>query len=157
MIEACAATRAAQLHVVGDGPLREQLERHAQAELLDKEVVFHGRVSEHGKLALLRDADLLVLPADSSNEAFGIVQLEAMACGVPALAFDLPRSGMAWVGGLKEVLGFPQLARQNLVEVIDQFAQDSQSLAEASRAGERRYWNEFSRQIWHGRFDTLSH
>ena len=157
LIEACAANVTAELHVIGDGPLRMQLESQAQAVGIDKAVVFHGRVSEQEKLVLLRDSDLLVLPADSSNEAFGIVQLEAMACGVPALAFDLPRSGMAWVGGLKEVLGFHQLARQNLVEVIDQFAQDSQFLAEASRAGERRYWNEFSRQIWHGRFDTLSH
>ena len=37
---------------------------------------------------------MLVLPSDSSNEAFGIVQLEAMAAGRIALAFDQPRSGM---------------------------------------------------------------
>ena len=34
---------------------------------------------------------------DSSNEALGIVQLEAMAAGRIALAFDQPRSGMGWV------------------------------------------------------------
>ena len=155
LIEACAALITAELHVIGDGSLRMQLESQAQALGIDKAVVFHGRVSEQEKLDLLRDSDLLVLPADSSNEAFGIVQLEAMACGVTALAFDFPRSGMAWVGGLKKVLGFPQLDRQNLVKVIDKFAQDSQLLAEASRAGERRYWNEFSRQIWHGRLAEI--
>ena len=155
LIEACGAKRAVELHVVGDGPLREQLERQAKAEGIVKAVVFHGRVSEHEKLALLRDSDLLVLPADSSNEAFGIVQLEAMACAVPALAFDYYRSGMAWVGGLKELLGFAQLRQQNLVEVIDQFAQDPQLLATASSVAERRYWAEFSRQRWQEHLDAL--
>ena len=74
-----------------------------------------------------------------------------MACGVPALAFDLPRSGMAWVGGLKAVLGFPQLLREDLTGLIQHFAKDPQLLAEASRAAERRSWSEFSRQIWHRR------
>ena len=99
LIEACAASGAADLHVVGDGPLRRQLEEKALAAGIDQAVVFHGRISEQEKLAVLRDSDLLVLPADCSNEAFGIVQLEAMACGVPALAFDHPHQGWpGWVG-----------------------------------------------------------
>ncbi len=151
LIDACAATGAVELHVIGDGPLRSRLERQTQGEGIIKAIIFHGRISEHEKLDLLRNSDLLVLPADCSNEAFGIVQLEAMACGVPALAFDLPRSGMAWVGGLKTVLGFPQLTREDLTGLIQRFAKDPQLLAEASRAAERRYWSEFSRQIWHRR------
>jgi glycosyltransferase involved in cell wall biosynthesis len=155
LIEASAASGAADLHVVGDGPLRSQLEQNAQAKGIDQVVVFHGRISEQEKLAVLRDTDLLVLPADCSNEAFGIVQLEAMACGVPALALDHPRSGMAWVGGLKTVLGVRQVCRQDLVRVIERFAKDPQLLAEASRAAERRYWSEFSRQIWHRQLAAL--
>jgi glycosyltransferase involved in cell wall biosynthesis len=155
LIQACAAKRVAELQVVGDGPLRKQLENQAKAEGIDKTVVFHGRVREHDKLALLRVSDVLVLPSDSSNEAFGIVQLEAMACGLPALAFDHPRSGMAWVGGLRELLGLEQLLRQDLTAVIERFAQDTQLLATASSAAERRYWAEFSRQIWQERLDAL--
>jgi rhamnosyl/mannosyltransferase len=151
LIEARADSGAADLHVVGDGPLRRQLEEKALAAGIDQAVVFHGRISEQEKLAVLRDSDLLVLPADCSIEAFGLVQLEAMTCGVPALAFDLPRSGMAWVGGLKAVLGIPQLHREDLTGLIQHFAKDPQLLAEASRAAERRYWSEFSRQIWHRR------
>jgi glycosyltransferase involved in cell wall biosynthesis len=155
LIEACAASGAADLHVVGDGPLRRQLEEKALAAGIDQAVVFHGRISEQEKLTVLRDSDLLVLPADCSNEAFGIVQLEAMACGVPALAFDLPRSGMAWVGGLKAVLGFPQLIREDLVRVIDRLSQDPQLLVDVSLHAEQRYWNEFSRQIWQRRLNSL--
>jgi glycosyltransferase involved in cell wall biosynthesis len=143
----------ARLVMVGDGPLRMQLERQAQG--IDNTVVFHGRISERDKLALLRDSDLLVLPGDRSNEAFGIVQLEAMACGVPALAFDLRRSGMAWVCGLKSILGMPQLIREDLAGVIDLFVQDNQLLAASSLASERRYWDIFSRQRWKERMDAL--
>ena len=156
LIEACAVTVATELHVVGDGPLRSQFERQAQAMGIDQVVVFHGRIREHEKFVVLRDSDLLVLPADRSNEAFGIVQLEAMACGVPALALDLPRSGMAWVCGLKAVLGLPQLVRQDLIGVIERFAKEPQLLAKASSSAQQRYWAEFSRQRWKERLDALS-
>ena len=155
LIEVCAAKRAVELHVVGDGPLRDQLERQADVAGIPHGVVFHGRVSEYEKLALLRESDLLVLPADWSNEAFGIVQLEAMACGVPALAFDLLRSGMAWVCGLKTVLGLPQLQRQDLAGVINSLSSNPELLAAVSIAAERRYWDQFSRQVWQEKFDAL--
>ena len=58
-----------------------------------KLVQFHGRLSELEKQAQIAASDVLVLPSDRSNEAFGIVQLEAMAAGRIALAFDQPRSG----------------------------------------------------------------
>ena len=50
-------------------------------------VHFYGRLAERQKLDHLKDADVLLLPSESSNEAFGIVQLEAMASGLPALSF----------------------------------------------------------------------
>ena len=156
LIEACAASGAADLHVVGDGPMRMQLERQAQASGITEAVVFHGRICEQDKLAVLRDSDLLVVPADCSNEAFGIVQLEAMACGVPALSLDLPRSGMSWVCGLKKSLGLPYLMRRNLVEAINRLSSDPKLLAEVSIAAERRYWDTFSREIWQARIGTLA-
>ncbi|WP_255004477.1 glycosyltransferase [Cyanobium sp. HWJ4-Hawea] len=148
LIEACVETKVAELHVVGDGPMRLQLERMAQACEINQVVVFHGRISENEKLILLRDSDLLVLPADCSNEAFGIVQLEAMACGVPALAFDIPRSGMAWVSGLREFLGLPYLTCNNLVESIELLSRNPKLLFEASKAAQCRYLDTFSRKIW---------
>ena len=102
LLEALQTLRSPwQLAVVGDGPKRKQFERLADHLFPQTSPVhFYGRLDEAGKLHHLSASDVLVLPSDSSNEAFGIVQLEAMAAGWPSLAFDQSRSGMGWVGRL---------------------------------------------------------
>ena len=78
-IEACNRL-GRRLVVIGDGPQRSQLERLAgpTVEMLgwqdDERILWH-----------LRRAAALLFPG---NEDFGIVPLEAQACGTPVLAFD---------------------------------------------------------------------
>ena len=81
--------------LVGDGPLRTMLETQA-LELGLSRVRFLGEVSETELSALYHAADLFVLPSVTRAEAFGVVQLEAMACGVPVVSTNLP-SGVPWV------------------------------------------------------------
>ena len=81
--------------LVGDGPLRSTLETQARALGLLR-VRFLGRVSDTELTALYHAADLFVLPSVTQAEAFGVVQLEAMACGVPVVSTNLP-SGVPWV------------------------------------------------------------
>ena len=102
LLEALAQlTSPWQLVVVGDGPNRPCFEQLANRLFPQASPVrFLGRLPETAKLQQLAASDLLVLPSDCSNEAFGIVQLEAMAAGRIALAFDQDRSGMGWVGRL---------------------------------------------------------
>jgi len=79
-----------QLWVVGEGNLREAYQRQAHEMGLAERVVFCGRVSE-GELATRYAAcDMLVLPSTTMGEAFGVVLLEAMACGKPVIASNLP-------------------------------------------------------------------
>jgi len=70
--------------IVGDGGGRPALEAKAQALGLQHAVRFLGRVDDAELLALYRSADLFLMP--SAKEGFGIVFLEAAACGLPVIA-----------------------------------------------------------------------
>lgn len=152
LIEAFAASTATTLDIVGEGPLRAELEALARRVSKAAAIRFHGRAPEHIKAELLEQSELLVLPADRSNEAFGIVQLESMACGVPALALEHSRSGVTWVGGLGESLGnpppWPLRHRQDLAAAISLLASDPELHHRASVAARQRYDTLFARAIW---------
>lgn len=75
--------------VAGDGELRITLERLANSLGIGPRVRFVGSVTDSELRKLYARADLFVLPASivpDSHEGFGIVYLEAAACGVPSLA-----------------------------------------------------------------------
>ena len=82
--------------IAGDGPLRGPLELMARQLGLEGRVQFAGRVSDEELLAWYHACDMLVLPSVSRQEAFGMVQLEAMLCGRPVVSTDL-RTGVPWV------------------------------------------------------------
>ena len=79
-----AAPSEMELHVIGDGPDREELQAKARTLGIADRVVFHGFVPQKDCPGLLADADALVLP--SLHECGGAVVLEAMAMGVPVIA-----------------------------------------------------------------------
>lgn len=70
--------------IVGDGDDRLRLEAKVEALGIESSVQFVGALSESDKLQYLGIADCFVMP--SSGEGFGIVYLEALACGVPVVA-----------------------------------------------------------------------
>ncbi len=88
VMEAMPGLLADSPHLVyligGDGPDRPRLAAKADSLGLAARVIFAGRIAEEEKVAHYRLADAYVMP--SRGEGFGIVLLEAMACGVPALA-----------------------------------------------------------------------
>jgi glycosyltransferase involved in cell wall biosynthesis len=82
------AARPVVLTVVGDGPERAALERKA----LGLPVVFAGYISTQSEIAsFLRSIDVFVMP--SRCEGLPNALLEALACGIPVVATDVP--GMA--------------------------------------------------------------
>ncbi|MDE7310204.1 MAG: glycosyltransferase [Eubacterium sp.] len=78
-----------RLVLVGSGILEEELKRLADS-LGIKHVEFMGMVSEEEKQKQIEACDFLVLPSVSKAEAFGVVQIEAMAFGKPVINTALP-------------------------------------------------------------------
>jgi lipopolysaccharide/colanic/teichoic acid biosynthesis glycosyltransferase/glycosyltransferase involved in cell wall biosynthesis len=86
----------AETIVVGDGPCRMSLTALAcDLGVIDR-VRFVGEVSEADLQGWYHACDVLVLPSVSRQEAFGMVQLEAMLCGHPVVSTDL-QTGTSWV------------------------------------------------------------
>jgi len=77
-----------RLAVAGDGDDRDRLTGLVRRLGLAEAVTFLGFVPESTKRTLLRQAWAVVLP--SAKEGWGISNIEAAACGTPALAADRP-------------------------------------------------------------------
>ena len=133
--------------MLGDGPRRQVFVDLSLRLFGDQAPVhFYGCVDEVCKVEQLAGADLLVLPSDRCNEAFGIVQLEAMAGGIPALAFQRYRSGMGWVAQLPALVW--DQTPEALPAVLNRLAEDRLLLTKLGDQSRQRYQQVFARGIW---------
>jgi glycosyltransferase involved in cell wall biosynthesis len=95
LLEAVAATRAS-LVIAGDGPLQGSLRERVAALGLTGRVGFFAGLTDEDVRRLYRACDIFVLPSTERTEAFGLVQVEAMASGLPVVSTDLP-TAVPWV------------------------------------------------------------
>lgn len=84
------------LLVVGDGPLRVELEAQARTLGIADRVHFLGEIHNRDVAAYYHASDVFALASVARSEAFGIVQVEAMACGLPVVNTGLD-SGVPFV------------------------------------------------------------
>lgn len=101
-----------RLVIAGEGRLRAAYEREALRLGLGASVDFVGAVDEATKWDLLFRAAVFAMPArierDGGGEGFGIVFLEAAACGVPTVAGRSAGAPDAIVDGVTGVLVDPE-------------------------------------------------
>ncbi|MFP3356673.1 N-acetyl-alpha-D-glucosaminyl L-malate synthase BshA [Planococcus sp. SIMBA_143] len=85
-------TVGAKLLLVGDGPEMSRIHQQVKDLHIEQEVLFLGKRDNLSELYSMSDVKLLM----SEKEAFGLVLLEAMACGVPAIGTQ--------IGGIPEII-----------------------------------------------------
>lgn len=81
----------------GTGPLCNNLKARIQEMGLQDKVVLLGRIPDEDLAAYYNACDVYCMSSIEKTEAFGIVQIEAMSCGKPLIATNIPDSGVSWV------------------------------------------------------------
>ncbi|MCP9494516.1 MAG: glycosyltransferase [Pyrinomonadaceae bacterium MAG19_C2-C3] len=131
----------ANLLIVGQGPLHEHLVNLAQSHGIGNRVTFLTDVKD--VTPYYHAADVFALPSIARNEAFGIVQLEAMAAGKPVVNTHLP-SGVPFVS-VDKVTGLtvPPADAEALAGAINGLLDDPNRSTAYGQAGKRRVAREF--------------
>ncbi len=134
----------ARAMIAGDGPRRADWERLARNLGLNGRVTFTGEVPDPELRRMMHGASALVLPSITRAEAFGYVQLEAMAAGKPVISTDVP-SGVSWVNQhARTGLVVPAGDVAALRAAIEQISHDPALQATLGAAGRARVEAEFT-------------
>lgn len=133
------------LLIIGNGPLRDELEQEVRASGLSERISFLTDVSD--VRPYYHAADVFALSSVARSEAFGIVQLEAMACGKPIVNTKLD-SGVPFVSphGVTGIT-VPPSDSQALAQAITFLLDNPEQRMEFGRAGKKRVEDEFSLQV----------
>jgi rhamnosyl/mannosyltransferase len=112
------------LLLVGDGPLARSLKERAAARGVSEKVSFIGAVPNAEMAPYYGACDVFVLPSIARSEAFGIVQVEALASGVPVINTSLqsgvPDVSVHQVTGLTVTPGDPSELAAAINKVLDE-------------------------------------
>lgn len=113
--------------IVGDGPLKEEIQTKVEASNLPVQLT--GQIDFEEVPKILEGIDVLVVP--SRNEGLGMVILEANAMGIPVVGTN--------VGGIPEAIGY----KENLIEpnedMIENMAQRVRAILENDREDPNKY------------------
>ncbi len=144
--------------LVGDGPMKAEWQRLA-ADLgltgAEGRVEFAGEVDTDTLAALYQACDVFVLPSVTRAEAFGMVQVEAMACRKPVISTALP-SGVPWVNQHGETgLVVPPGDVMALKNALNTLVSDPDLRARMGERGRARVEREFSTERMAGQAATM--
>jgi rhamnosyl/mannosyltransferase len=145
LVEAMVQVEA-QLLLVGDhSPQRRaDIEELARGLGVAGRVTFVGEQDDAGLAAYYHACDVFALPCIERSEAFGVVQLDAMAAGRPVVACDVG-TGVAWVNqhNVTGLIVPPREARQ-LAAALNQLLAEPALRARLGSAGRARVREHFT-------------
>jgi teichuronic acid biosynthesis glycosyltransferase TuaC len=132
-----------KLYIVGEGPLRKELEQEARTLVVESNVQLVGSCNNDRLVQWYNAADLMCLA--STREGLPNVVLESLACGTPLVATR--------VGGIPEVITSPQLGvlvgpdLDSLVAGLETALRTTWDREELARAGRSRTWETVAEEV----------
>lgn len=144
LLRALAGLEGVHAMMVGDGPRRLALQELAGDLGLAGRVSFEGEVSDERMAELYAACDLFVLPSVTRAEAFGLVQLEAMAAGKAVVSTAVP-TGVPWVNQHERTgLIVPPGDVPALRKAIERLLADADLRSRMGREGQARVARDFT-------------
>ena len=131
------------LLLVGDGPMREQIEDLKQKKTWGERIVLTGSVSMDEVPSYMRAMDCFVLGSKTMPhwiDTFPLVTVQAQACGVPVIGSDA--GAIPWQLG-ESALIFPEGDREKLKELVRLYAMDESLRLQYAKAGRQRSLENF--------------
>lgn len=144
LIDAMAWLPEARLLLGGEGPLTGELRRRAERLGLADRVTFLGRIPDEQLADFYFACDVFCMPSVEPAEAFGLVQVEAMACARPVVCCDL-RNGVTYVNR-HEVTGLvvPPRDPAALANALRRLLSDPTARRQLGERAAKRVREEFS-------------
>ncbi len=144
MLEAMPTVPDAHWAIVGNGPMENEWRSLAQRLGLSERVHFVGELANPDVRPYYAACDVFVFPSSERSEAFGIVQLEAMAAGKPVVCTELG-TGTSFVNADGET-GFVVPAREPgaLAAAVRRLLDDAALRKRMGAAGRARVLKEFT-------------
>jgi glycosyltransferase involved in cell wall biosynthesis len=134
------------LLIIGSGELERQLKGYVGKNNLSSRVHFLGELGEEEIVDFFHTCDLLALPSITRNEAFGLVQLEAMACRKPVISTQL-ETGVQYVNqDGKTGLIVPPRDSKALAEAINRLLEDEELRTRMGIEGRRSVERWFTKE-----------
>jgi glycosyltransferase involved in cell wall biosynthesis len=138
-----------ECHLIGDGPLLEELKRQVEQSGLDDYVRFRGRLTREQIAQSLRQADVLVAPSvptkEGRREGIPVVLMEAMASGLPVVSSNISGIPELVTHGESGILVAPRDA-QALADALEQLHQQPALRDRLGQAGVAKVTHEFDLQ-----------
>ncbi len=136
LIEAWERSKSVPLKIRGDGPLQNRVQEHARVSNSRLELV--PRLTRKDLVVLIQGARFLIWPSEGYYETFGLVAVEAFACGTPVVASRIGVMEEIVEEGRTGLLFTPGDA-QDLAAKMEWAWSNPEAMKEMGRAARREY------------------
>lgn len=144
LIKAFSMVKDSSLNIVGNGPMLDKINELINEYGLNDRVHLYRKATDKELINFYRNCDVFVLPSVLRSEAFGLVQLEAMAFGKPVINTQLP-SGVPYVS-LNNITGLtvPPNECKRLAEAMNWMIEHTDERVRMGALAQKRVIEQFS-------------
>jgi rhamnosyl/mannosyltransferase len=141
--------------IIGEGPLLTELRQLAIQLGVSDRIRFSGRLPRNEIRRLFHSAQVFAFPSVTEAEAFGIVQIEAMAAGLPIVNTNLATTVPLVARHDHEALTVPPNDPQALSQALNRIFDETGLAERLGATGRERAMSEFGESVFRARMAVI--